>query len=335
MSNFEKCVDFFFNEKEISNLAFKVGKNNTTLFEYYKSATSNINSETLFDIASVSKVVSVTQLALIALDKGLLNLEDNVSKFFATDKDIKIKNLLTHTIGIGYKNLCVEGVNYNNIAEHILSIPSDIPIGSDVLYSCPAFILLGKICEKVFSKPLDLLFKEYVATPLNLNKTTYKPNNSDNIVNANHNPEAIGIVNDNNCKYLGGVSGNAGLFSNVSDLEKFCQALISHATPLYSEKTFEMSLKNYTKGMAENRALGYIYIDETYERTGNLMPTGSIGHGGYTGQLIACDIKSGLYVIVLTDIAKSIDKKYNTIERTRVNHIISSLCNAIKEDLNL
>lgn len=335
MNQLEKVIDLYFREKKISNIAIRVGKKTEVLAEYYKSNTAQLNQDTLFDIASVSKIVSATQLALIAIDKGLLSLDDSVSKFFPTEKQITIKNLLTHTMGIGHKNLCKENINYENIGEYILSIPSDIPVGSDVLYSCPGLILLGKILEKVFGKSLDLLFNEYVAKPLDFKRTTYKPTDKTNMVNANKTEEETGIVNDYNCKFLGGVAGNAGLFSNICDLEKFCKMLLRRGTPLYSEETFLKSVQNYTDGMSEHRALGYIYIDETYERTGNLMPTGSIGHGGWTGQIIAADYKTGLYAIILTDIAKCLDENYGDIKRSVVNETLSNICNAIKEDLNI
>lgn len=331
MTELEKYIDVCFKDKKISNIAIRVGKKDEILTDYYRSNDATLDQNTLFDIASVSKMVSTTQLALIALDKGLISLEDKVSKYFETSSELTIKNLLTHTIGIGHKNLCAAGVTYDNIAEYILSIPTDIPIGSDVLYSCPALILMGKILEKVWGRKLDELFDEFVAKPLDFKRTSYKPIDKTNMVNANETEQEMGVVNDYNCRFLGGIAGNAGLFSNVCDLEKFCRMLINHGEPLYSKDTFNKAVKNYTEGMSESRGLGFIYVDSKLERTGNLFDDGSIGHGGWTGQSVFVDYRTGLYVIILTDLAKNLQKHHGGVDRKVVNEVLSTICNVIKD----
>ena len=109
-------------------------------------------------------------------------------------------------MGVGHKALNKEGNSYENIAEKILDIPSDIPIGADVRYSCPGFILLGKILEKIFGMPLNECFNELVAKPLGLENTSFLPLNRRNAVNSNLDKEKCGIVNDYNCQFLGGVA---------------------------------------------------------------------------------------------------------------------------------
>jgi len=329
MSYLEKELQNLFDQKAISNACIRVGRHDKVLLEYMKSTNLEIDEYTLFDMASVSKIFSVTQLALIALDRKLLALDDKVCKFYECDEELEIKHLLTHTWGIGHKNLCQENNTYENIGEYIVSIPKDFPIGSRVKYSCPGFILLGKILEKVFGDRLDVLFQKYVATPLGITRTMYCPDvKRYTIVNANNTEEERGIVNDYNCKFLGGIAGNAGLFSCVADLDVFAHTLLRYGEGLYSKETFLMATQNYTPEMTESRGLGCVYVDSKYIRTGDLFPEGSIGHGGHTGQLLYVDYKSGLYAIILTDVTK-----YNENFK-EVKYVLQGISNAIKKDIS-
>ena len=181
MKHLEACIDKLINERTVENIAVKIGKNDKVLYEMYRSKNNNnIDQNTLFDMASVTKIIATTSLALIALDRGILFLDDTVSKYFPCDEEkgnITVFNLLTHTSGIGNRPLNKPENTYENIAEYILQIPCDIPVGSDVIYSCLAFTLLGKILEKAFEKPLDILFDELVCKPLCLNSTCFCPQN--------------------------------------------------------------------------------------------------------------------------------------------------------------
>ena len=315
----------------ISHAAVRVGMGDEILCDTFRG---DVDENTLFDMASVTKIMATTSLALIALDRGLLKLSDTVDKFYPTYKLLTIKNLLTHTMGIGYKVLCADGNTYENIAEKILEIPSDIPIGSDVRYSCPGFILLGKILEKVFGRSLNQCFDEMVAQPLGLNNTSFLPNDRAFAVNSNLDDEMRGIVNDNNCRFLGGVAGNAGLFSTLSDVTKYVNFLQHKGAPLFGEKTFDLAVQNYTHGMSESRGLGYLYVDERYEQAGGLFADGAIGHCGHTGQSIFVDYRSGLYVIVLSDATISTEKKYGKERYGEVIEMRAQLHSAIKQDLS-
>ncbi len=333
MDYLKKQVEELFAQGRISSIAVRVGCGNEILTEHYKSTKREINALTRFDMASVSKILSVTQLALIAIDKGLMDIEDPVSKFYTCNTNWKIRNLLTHTIGIGHKNLCKPENNYENIGEYILSITPDISANGNVLYSCPAFILMGKILEKVFGDRLDRLFYKWVAGPLGMTQTEYNPTDKGNLVNANVSEAELGLVNDYNCRFLGGIAGNAGLFSSVTDLDRFCRMLLRRGEPLYSEETFAKAVQSYTSGKSEARGLGYLWVDAKYPQTGTLFPVGSIGHCGHTGQMVFADYKSGLYAIILTDATKSHQLTYGEERYDMVKGMRKELCNAIHRDL--
>lgn len=336
MKNLRSCLDRIFEAREVANLMVKVGVGDRTVCEIRRSSEDReLTEATLFDMASVTKVVATTSLALLAIDQGLIATEDKVSRFFAVPADkaqLTVGHLLTHTMGIGYKKL-VGGGAYENIQNHILSIPSDVSIGSEVRYSCPGFILLGRILEQLFGDRLDLLFQRLVAAPLGMLHSGFYPDGSADIVNANLDDGERGIVNDNNCRYLGGACGNAGLFSCMEDMTRYARMLINRGAPLLSERVFDLAAKNYTPNSAESRGLGFLYVDESYEQTGGLFPEGSIGHCGHTGQSVFADPRSGLYVIVLSDATVSMMRKYGRENYGAVKQMRQDIHEAIRKDM--
>lgn len=331
MKHLESIIEEYVQNGLVGNMAVRVGVGGEVLYETFRGSAQ---AHTLFDMASVTKIMATTSLALIAIDRGLLNLDGRVSDFYTTEKELTIRNLLTHTIGIGHKKLNREGFTYENIAEKILAIPSDIEIGSGVRYSCPGFILLGKILEKVFSERLDVCFERMVAEPLGLSESSFLPQNRELTVNSNLSEEMRGAVNDYNCRHLGGVAGNAGLFSNILDVTKYVRFLQNKGAPLISDQTFSLAVRNYTAAMSESRGLGFLYIDERYKQNGGLFANGAIGHCGHTGQSVFVDYRTGLYVIILSDATISTVKKYGKEHYDEVTDMRARLHAAIKCDLS-
>ncbi len=336
MNNLKACIQRYMDEGHLCNIAVRIGRGNDILADIYESSEKSISATTLFDMASVTKIMATTMLCLIALDQKKIALEDSVGKFFETDVEkqkMTIKDLLVHTMGFGHKSLLFEGCNYDNVQDFILKIPSDVPIGSETLYSCPGYVLLGKILEKVFGKRLDALFVEKIAKPLGMQRSSFLPEKTSDIVNSNVLPEDAGKVNDYNCRFLGGVAGNAGLFSCMEDVQKYVDMLLRCGAPLIRRETFEMVIQNYTEKMSLSRALGFVYVDDKYTLTGSLFPKGSIGHGGYTGQSVFVDPVSGFYVVFLSDVTASVMKKYGEDLHDIVTQMREDLHKAIKKDL--
>ena len=326
-----ECLDRLLDEGLISNIAVRVGRFDTVLADVYRSAGQKIDENTRFDMASVTKVMVTTPLALMALEQGAIALDTPVSAFFHDPCGLTVRHLLTHTIGIGHKPLNLAGNTYDNIADHILSIPADIPAGTNVLYSCPGFILLGKILERIYDRRLDELFMERIAAPLDLTRSRFLPGGDGNTVNSNVADTETGLVNDYNCRFLGGVAGNAGLFSCIADAEKYVRALLRGGAPLLKRETLAMAFQNYTPGMSESRALGFVYVDEKYAQTGRLFPAGSIGHCGHTGQSIFFDPKNGLYVVILSDATRATVVKYGGERYNLVMDMRARIHNAIAD----
>jgi len=320
-------------EKRVSNLIIRIGRGEEILGDFAVAEGKLPNEYTLFDMASVTKIVVTTTLLLMAVDEGKIRLTDTVGQYCNAPEDrkaITIRQLMTHTWGVGYNYLNTKQYSYENIAEYILQIPQTANPGSAVQYSCPGFILLGKILEGIYGKDLQTLFAERVAKPLQMTHSGYLPTDANSITS---NIDGKIAVNDHNCRNLGGIAGNAGLFSCLADLTRFVGMLRREGAPLISAKLFREACRNQTEALNAARGLGYLYVDERYEQTGRLFPVGSIGHCGHTGQSVFLDGNSGFYVIILSDATLCTQKKYGAVHYEEVMQMRAELHNAIWEDL--
>ena len=200
-------------------------------------------------------------------------------------------------------------------------------------YSCPGYILLGRIVEGLFGDRLDRLFYSLVSEPLGMASSRFLPDRALDLVNSNLSDEERGLVNDYNCRYLGGVAGNAGLFSNIADMTRYAKMLLAKGDPIISRRTFDVAAKNYTAELGASRGLGFLYVDGRYEQTGGLFADGAIGHCGHTGQSIFADVASGLYVIVLSDATVCTEKRYGKEKYSEVKEMRARIHAAIKADI--
>jgi len=298
--NFEKCIELLtecYHNHDFNSAYFIVGKGDEILVEH------GINAEisSVFDLASISKVIGTTMVTLRMIDAGLLTLDDKMTEFFADvpldKKDITIKHLLTHTAGFApFVNLEKLTDDPAKVVNYLLNTPLENQVGKQVIYSCLGFILLGKVLEKVGDNRLDDLAKKYVFDPLGLTETTYHPK-CDTIPTENN---LTGVVHDENARYLG-VAGNAGVFSTANDLTKFAKVLVDNKKQFLSTELYDIMVHNHTKQMSENRGLGVkLYLENDYPG-GNRWRDASFGHTGFTGTSFFIDPTIGIYVVLLTN----------------------------------
>lgn len=264
---------------------------------------------TLFDIASMSKVFAPTMLALRDIEGGTLTLYDTVSRYFPEappDKaEITILQLMTHTSRITpHYYLSEDAGTPDGVVASILRHPlDDLPEGTPA-YSCIGYILLGKILEQIHGQPLNKLADERVFRPLGMAHTGYCPQ-GDNIAPTEVDPATgiawQGIVHDENARFLGGVSANAGVFSDVLDCARFCQMLACGGQGYLSPAMLRKAIHNYTPGYDVHRGLGFHLAGTTYNYMGDLFPDDSFGHTGFTGTCFAIDPATGLWTVLLTN----------------------------------
>ncbi|MEE8341471.1 MAG: glycoside hydrolase family 3 N-terminal domain-containing protein, partial [Candidatus Neomarinimicrobiota bacterium] len=213
-------------------------------FHTYSKDKSNGRGN-IFDIASITKVVSTTSAIMILLDQGEIKLNDPVGKYITEFVDEKlgnsdlrklvtIKHLLTHTSGLPPFKFYyeIEGDHAARLDSVYRTKLDTIP-GKKMVYSDIGFILLGKIVEKVSGKTLDQFVADEIFVPLGMNDTYYNPSEMKlkRIIPTEYNATEGGFihghVHDENAYSLGGVAGHAGLFSTADDLALFSQMMLN------------------------------------------------------------------------------------------------------------
>ncbi|MGF7141619.1 CubicO group peptidase (beta-lactamase class C family) [Anaerotaenia torta] len=273
-----------------------------------------VNRDTLFDMASCTKLfVSLAFLRL--MEEGRIALTDQVERYLTSWKGyptgkITMFELLTHTSILPAHILLYRvSSDREGAMEAIRNLPPRQSGG--VEYSCLGFIVLGRILEEVTGLSLDRLIDQSVCRPLGMEHTMYCPRQSgyENIMPTQYcqwrDRLLTGEVHDENAFHMGGVSGNAGIFSSITDMCRFAEALSApgrEGSPLLLHKrTLDMMTRNYTKGLNENRGLGWCVKNTPDNTAGEYFSESSFGHTGYTGTSIWIDPENNSYAILLTN----------------------------------
>lgn len=262
-----------------------------------------VNEQTLFDMASVSKVFSVTMIALSLIEEGLLSPTDSLGLFWEglpeSSARMTVHQLLTHTSGLpGGKSIV--GFPRDDLARAILSLPPAYPAGTRVQYACLGFLVLGELLERLTGKRLDALARERVFTPLGMERTGYAPE-GENIAATSLTPPERGVVNDYNARYLGRPVGNAGVFSDLKDCGTFCRMLLNGGAPLLSSATLQAANQDYTPFCGEARGWGFYRFRRRENPVCEVCSPLAFGHSGWTGTSIMADPELGLYLVMLTN----------------------------------
>ncbi len=321
----EKCRD----DRKLSYAAFSIGNRGGELFHWCLDGTTE---ETLFDMASVTKIVSTTTLFLIAQSEGKVHWDDTLSKYFAAapaDKaNIPLWRLMSHSAGLSAYTVSKYTNDPGKVFDEILSHKLGYTTGTQVTYSCNGMNLIGRVLELSYGKSLDVLFKEKIAGPLNMPNSGYKLYETDAKITVHQSNR--NRVNDNNANFLGGVAGNAGLFSNITDMSTYAVALANGLSALnIPQDTFVESIQNRTPGMSSSRATGWALVGPSESGADRLFPTGSYGHTGWTGQSIFVDPQTGLWVVFLTN------SQYHGASADDKDTLRYNLYSALADDLGL
>lgn len=302
--------------------------------------------DTLFDLASVTKCVATTSAVMILVEEGQLRLDDEVERFIpefcGTDKEgITIRELLTHTSGMAaWTDLYMHASSPKEIIKAISKFPLEYKTGTAVIYSCLGFIVLGLAVEKVAGEPMDRFLAERVFGPLGMKDTCFNP--PPDLRERAAATEyckwrgriLIGEVHDENAWAMGGVSGNAGLFSIVEDLSRFARMLLNKGTlegvSVFSPRTVEaMTCDRTGAGFDEKRGLGWLIRGTGVKSSsGDLMSPKAFGHTGFTGTSIWIGPELDIFAILLTNrVHFGRDNNAHIRLRPRFhNAVVSMLC---------
>lgn len=292
--------------------------------------------DTLFDIASLTKVVATTSLVLFAHHEGVCRLDDGLQRFYPHLMDtamgaITIRQLLTHSGGLAawrplYQVLLPDGPANSDPAEArrrrqqaaglILQTGMVYPAGSRVLYSDLGFMLLTDILESQYRQPLDALFSRNVAQPLGLSCTAYRRLGDGSTLPTCSAAYAAtelcawrqrllsGEVHDENAWAMGGVAGHAGLFATAEDVCRFAWAFWEASVGRRSwlpDELVRQSMQRQMHPPASTRALGWDTPTPGKSSSGALFSSRSIGHLGFTGCSLWFDPERQITVALCTN----------------------------------
>lgn len=277
---------------------------------------SPMTLNTVFDLASLTKVVATTPAILKLIDDGEIRLDDPVAHFlpdFARcgKKDVTIRHLLTHTSGLtAHRSFHLHHLTTEQMLEHIYEEELEHPIGEKVVYSDLGFIILYKVIEEVTQESFSNFVHESVFNPLGMEETGFSPNFGQKRYAPTEYSDKLqdyktGIVHDENTESMGGTSGHAGLFSTLYDLQKYASMMenngVYNGKRILSEAVLRLSKRNHTSFDHEFRGLGWMMKGPSHSSCGDLFPGKSYGHTGFTGTSMWFDPTINLYVILLTN----------------------------------
>ena len=304
----------------------------------YDKTSPKVNINTIYDLASVTKVVATTTATMICYDRKLFSLDDKVVKYIPEfgvngKENITIKNLLLHNSGlVAWKKFYERNLTADEVLKEIYAAELEYKTGEKMVYSDLGIITLGKIIEKVTGKSLDVFCKDEIFVPLTMNSTFYNPPDSlkefcapTELDNYWRNRQLQGEVHDETSAMLNGVAGHAGLFSTAEDISKLMAVLMNkgklNGKQFIQHGTIEYFTKRYSD--ESSRAIGWDTKSETGSSAGKYFSKDSFGHTGYTGTSIWADPERNLFVVFLTN------RVYPTRENGKLGKVRPELHNTI------
>ena len=251
-------------------------------------AVEEMTADTIFDAASITKVVATAPSIHLLMKSGRVALDAPIQTYLPEfpDAAVTVRHLLTHTSGLR------PGVTGDDplraaLAQQPLNRPGIVFRYSDV-----NFILLGEIVRRVSGEPLDVFARRNVFEPLGMKDTGFGVDQSSSLRVAPTEGGLRGVVHDPTARKMGGVAGHAGVFTTAADLAKFARAVLANP---------ELGADITPPEVAIRRAFGFD-IDSAYSRPrGELFPYGSFGHTGWTGGFLWIDPSSRAFYIFLSN----------------------------------
>ena len=308
--------------------------------------------DTIFDLASLTKVVATTTGMAMLIEQGKVRLNDRVSTFVPGFErygkaDITIRHLLTHMSGLRPDvDLADAWKGYDTAISLAIEEVPTAPPGTRFVYSDINFFLLGDIISRVSKQPLEAFARDHIFKPLGMKDTMFVPPASlvpriaptercgelgpcDSAADGSK-TVLRGVVHDPTARRMGGVAGHAGLFSTAADLAVFCRMLLGggayRGTRLLSPLAVTKMTTPATPGEERNvRTLGWDFDSSFSANRGELLPIGSFGHTGFTGTSLWIDPATGMYVVFLSNRVHPDGKGDVTPLRARVSTIAASV----------
>lgn len=281
----------------------------------YEPDSPAVTVATVFDLASVSKVVATTSMAMILYQRGLIDLEvpvgSIVPEFSGTDTrrgEVTVRMLLAHSSGLpAYEKLFLKNKTRDELLAAACATPLATDPGTTAKYSDIGFIILAVALERVADESLDRFCQREIFGPLGMTHTAFNPPVA---WRASIPPTADdhtfrkriiqGEVQDENASVLGGVAGHAGLFATAEELAAFAHVLLQGGAPLVRPETLALFTRREAAPAGTSRALGWD-TPSSPSQSGKYFSGRSFGHLGYTGTSLWIDPERQLSVTLLTN----------------------------------
>lgn len=297
--------------------------------------TEKMTTGTVFDMASCSKAMSTATCAMILIDRGLLRLNDRVDQYvseFENWKDsitgeteaIRVIDLMTHTSGLPPYAPVQElkkkygSPNPQAVVNWISHCKRLYAPETGWTYSCCNYIMLQQVIEKITGQTLQQFAHDNIFAPLNMRHTDYRPSKELAALCAPTEKQAdgnclLGVVHDPlACTMMGGLSGNAGLFSSAEDVATYCAAILNKGELNGKRILSPLAVKcmeTVPRSLAQfGHTPGWGISTPYSSNSGDLLSAQTFGHTGYTGTSIVIDPANDVAIILLTNCVHPVDK---------------------------
>lgn len=289
----------------------------------YDADAPPVRPETVFDLASVSKVIATTAAAMLLVDHGILDLDLRLGEILpgfvigmepgSGKERVTLRMLLAHTSGLpAYETLFRTCKTPDALLRATLQLPLEAKPGARTEYSDFGYILLGKAIEILSHEPLDVFCTREIFTPLGLTTACFRPpHEAWSSISPTEDDRTFrgrviqGEVQDENCFVLGGVAGHAGVFAGVRDVLAFAQCILARGQApdgqqLFRPETVDLFATRQNPADGQSRALGWDVPTEG-SSSGRYFGPRSIGHLGFSGCSLWIDPDRELAVALLTN----------------------------------
>jgi CubicO group peptidase (beta-lactamase class C family) len=287
----------------------------------YDPGAPSVQPDTVFDLASLTKGVATTTVAMLLYERGRLPLDAPLVSFLpefvsrvpkhqqAARQAVTIRMILTHSSGLpAYEKLFEFAENCEDLVRAALTTPLAAPPGTRVEYSDIGFILLGEVLAKQAGLALDLFARQEIFTPLGMTRTHFLPPDEWKAAipptedDRKFRKRIIqGEVNDENAYVMRGVAGHAGVFAPATDLAIFADCMLQRGAPLLKPETVRLFTRRESAPPGTSRALGWDTPSLTGSSSGKHFLPVSFGHLGFTGTSLWIDPGRQLSVTLLTN----------------------------------
>jgi CubicO group peptidase (beta-lactamase class C family) len=273
-----------------------------------------VDPSTVFDLASLTKVMATTPTVLALADLGRLTLSDPVGRYVpgfldGARDDIHLWHLLTHTAGLrDSRRFYRKCTSATEVLEAVVAEPAVGAAGERVVYSDLGFLLLGHVVELVTGLRLDAACAALVHEPLGLTRTAYRPLDRPALAGGPFAattepgaPPVVGLPHDRNAQACDGVAGHAGLFSTLDDVAAYAAWWTGTGDGPVSARTRVEAMRCATDGLGGRRGLGWAARGDAADFLGEGWSGAAVTHTGFTGTSIAVDPGHGWWACLLTN----------------------------------